>query len=185
MTAASDMTGLHEATIHTMVRTALMAIPIDPNATDEDKAHLKEDVVLALTMLGPRDSAEAMLAVRAVIAHHASVELLRRAFHTDVTPTEADRLCARHTAMSNLATRLQRELQRLHATRPMARPAPKAEPASQAQPAPSAAPAPTAEAPPITMPTPTRPPQAHPTEPQASATHQAPAKTPPPDRLAA
>jgi hypothetical protein len=180
MTIASSTTGLSESNIHTMVRSALMAIPIDPACTEADKNHLKEDVASTLITLAPRDPAEAMLAVRAVIAHHASVELLRRAFHTDVTPAEADRLCARHTALSNLAARLQRELRQLHTTHPVARPAPKAEPA------PTVVAAEVATAPvtprPVQVP---HVPQAQPTAPKTHIADKVPANTPPPLPLAA
>jgi hypothetical protein len=125
----STTAGLPDATIHTMLRETLAAIPLDPNMTDEDKAMLKEHVALTLATLAPRDPAEAMLAQRIVVAHHSAMECLRRAAQPDVSNGEMLKLHAKHVAESNLSARLQRELRQLQAARPVASAVPKAEPA--------------------------------------------------------
>jgi hypothetical protein len=125
----SANTGLPEATIHTMLRETLSAIPRDPNMNDEDRALLKEAVALTLATLAPRDPAEAMLAQRIVVAHHCAMECLRRAAEPGVSNAEMLRLHARHVAESNLSARLHRELRQLQGARPVARPQTKAEPA--------------------------------------------------------
>ncbi len=72
----STPAGLPEATIHTMLRETLSAIPLDPDMNDEDKAMLKESVALTLATLAPRDPSQVMLAQRIVVAHHAAMECL-------------------------------------------------------------------------------------------------------------
>ncbi len=138
----STTAGLPEATIHTMLRETLGAIPLDPNMNDEDKAMLKEHVALTLATLAPRDPSEVMLAQRIVVAHHSAMECLRRAAQPDVSNAEMLKLHAKHVAESNLSARLQRELRQLQGTRPVARPAPKAEPAQPAAQQPQAEPPP-------------------------------------------
>lgn len=161
----STAAGLPEATIHTMLRETLSAIPLDPDMNDEDKAMLKESVALTLATLAPRDPSQVMLAQRIVVAHHAAMECLRRAAQPDVSNAEMLKLHARHVAQSNLSARLQRELRQLQAARPVARPEPKAEPAQptvQEQQS-ETAPAPVAEPP---------RPAARPTAPQRPNPHQ-------------
>ena len=104
----STAAGLPEATIHTMLRETLSAIPLDPDMNDEDKAMLKESVALTLATLAPRDPSQVMLAQRIVVAHHAAMECLRRAAQPDVSNAEMLKLHARHVAQSNLSARLQR-----------------------------------------------------------------------------
>jgi hypothetical protein len=163
----STNTGLPEATIHTMLRETLSAIPRDPNMNDEDRALLKEAVALTLATLAPRDPAEAMLAQRIVVAHHCAMECLRRAADPAVSNAEMLRLHARHVAESNLSARLHRELRQLQGTRPVARPEPKARPAQSASPQSRSEPAPPSldNRPTVAPTTPTNPPQQRPIAP--------------------
>ena len=155
----SPSTGLPEATIHTMLRETLSALPLDPNMNDEDRAMLKESVALTLATLGPRDAAEAMLAQRIVVAHHSAMECLRRAAQPDVSNAEMLKLHAKHVTQSNLSARLQRELRQIQAARPVARSVAKPEPVKpaveQAQSEPT--PTPVAETP-MPVPNPTNTP---------------------------
>jgi hypothetical protein len=169
----SSAAGLPEATIHTMLRETLSAIPLDPNMNDEDKAMLKESVVLSLTTLAPRDPAEAMLAQRIVVAHHSAMECLRRAAEPGVSNVEMLRLQARHVSLSNLSARLQRELRQLQAARPVARQAPKAEPAQPAVQQPQPEPASTSLVRrPKPAPNPTNPPPPRPNAPPPDRTEK-------------
>jgi hypothetical protein len=146
----STSAGLPEATIHTMLRETLAAIPLDPNMSDEDKAMLKEHVAFTLAALAPRDPSEVMLAQRIVVAHHCAMECLRRAAQPDVSNAELLKLHARHVAESNLSARLHRELRQLKAaTRQVAASAPQTRPAqpdarqpNSPQPRPASAPRP-------------------------------------------
>ena len=67
---------LDPATYHTMLDTAVEALPHPPHATAEQRAQTCEAAILAIAALHPRDPLEAMLAARIVALHyHAMYDL--------------------------------------------------------------------------------------------------------------
>lgn len=101
------------ASIDTMYRSTLGSLPMAPNATDDEKRQLRQAAVAALASLGARDAQEAMLATRIVTAHYAAMECFRRAAQPDLSDNMMLRLQTRATALSNLASRTKRELQKM------------------------------------------------------------------------
>jgi hypothetical protein len=107
--------GIDPVTITVMFQAAIAALPVDPGASADAVAARHKAALLEVTALHPRDPVEAMLAARIVSAHHASIACFSRAMQSDVDDAMALRQRARATTLSNLATRLSRELKQLQA----------------------------------------------------------------------
>ncbi len=128
---------LDPATLATLVRTTLDALPVNPDWSAEDIAARREAALLAVAALGPRDPVEAMLAARVVALHHAVMESLRRAVLPEAEDTMVIRLRGSAIALSRLFDATLRELEQMQArpARPVqAAPEPAAEEDDDRQP---------------------------------------------------
>jgi hypothetical protein len=108
-------TQLDPATLATLVRTTLDALPVNPDWSAEDIAARREAALLAIAALGPRDPIEAMLAARAIVTHYAVMECFRRAVQPDIEDVLAMRLRNNAIALSRLFTTTLRELEQMQA----------------------------------------------------------------------
>jgi len=135
--------GIDPVTISAMFQAAIGSLPAVPGASAEAVTARHKAVLLEVTAFHPRDPVEAMLVARIVSAHHASIACFHRAMQPDVDDAMVLRQRARANALSNLATRMTRELQRLQAApsahevkvqMPAAAPQPAAKPADHAMP---------------------------------------------------
>jgi hypothetical protein len=135
--------GIDPVTITAMFQAAIGSLPVDPGASAESVTARHKAALLEVTAFHPRDPVEAMLVARIVSAHHASIACFSRAMQPDVDDAMALRQRARATTLSNLATRLSRELKQLQAApsahevnvqMPVAAPQPPAMPAERAMP---------------------------------------------------
>ena len=116
MAHLSDL--LPTATIDTMFRSALTALPMDPAASPADAAQVRHSAMIALASFHVRDPIEAMLATRIVTAHYAAMECFRRAALPENSNQEMLRLHAKAVSLANLSDRTVRELTRLQAEAP-------------------------------------------------------------------
>lgn len=114
-----------------MLRATIQGIPVNPNASEADIGENRKAAVIALTSLRPRDPIEAMLAARIVATNFAALACYCRAGLPDCADDVMLRLHAEAIALSNLATRLLRELRELQAE-PAAIAAPREQPADTA-----------------------------------------------------
>ena len=135
------------AILTTMLRTTLEALPVNPNATAEETAVLRQFVEYALTELAPCTAQQAMLASRIVSADFAVMECFRRAMLPDLPHNHVARYQANVVRLARLADTTRRELRMLQAeqraeatpTQPKATAAPAAVRPPEPQPRPAAA----------------------------------------------
>jgi hypothetical protein len=142
MSDTPQISCLDLASLNAIVRTTIDALPVNPDATPEERADLRRAVLLAIAELGPSNRWEAMFAAQATTAHYAMMEAFRRAALPDLPNAEVIRLHGTALSLarqSMVSLRELRQVQAAVATR-SASPQFQAEAARHADPAPSAAP---------------------------------------------
>ncbi len=148
---AAPSSPLDLATLNTLLRNTLDALPQHKQLTPQDLAESRQAALHLVAALAPRDPAEAALAGRCVAAHHALMEAFRCAAVPDLPATLMLRFQGRAIALSRVMTATLRELEQRQ-QRPARRLAP-ALPQPAAQPA-AAPPAPRTAAAPLVAPAP-------------------------------
>ena len=106
---------LHPAVLPTMIRTTLDALPVNPDATEEETALQRETALIDLRHLAPMDPAQARLAARIVTAHYMSMECMRRAARPGLPDSLIMRLQGRSVALDRVRTEAQRQFDKLKA----------------------------------------------------------------------
>ena len=101
------------AILTTMLRTTLNALPVNPDATAEETAALRQMVEYALTELEPNTPIQAMLASRIISADFAVMECFRRSMLPDLPHNHVARYQANVVRLSRLADATRRELRML------------------------------------------------------------------------
>lgn len=135
---------LDPATLATIVRVTLDALPHHPHATADEQATRREAALLAVTSQHPRDPLEAMLAARSVAAWYATMDSFREAVQPDLPLVLKLRVRGKAVALSRLTTTTHQELQKRQAG-PPAHPVPV--PAQLQAPRPQPAPPPSLPSP--------------------------------------
>jgi len=77
---------LDPVTFAAMLRTTVDALPFHPQASAEEKAHMREAASLVVAALRPRDPLEAVLAARFVSAHYHVMDYFRAAAQPNLPP---------------------------------------------------------------------------------------------------
>jgi hypothetical protein len=169
---------LEPATAKTMIDQVLDALPIKPDASDQDKAALQAAALFMLYELRPASPQQAALAACHVSSHFGAADFLKRAARAEVADLIAIRLRNAAAGMARLATSSRRELQEVQvAAAVQQRQAATAAARAAAEPSPAAAPAGQPAAPPAT-PAPAAPPAQPPRAAAAPAGAPAPAPVP-------
>ena len=138
----TDNCPLGLATLNTLLRSTLDALPHHPQATADEIAQQREAAMLVVAALGPRDPVEAVIAGRYVAAHHAMMEAFRCAAQPDLPPALVLRFQGKAIGLARMTTVALRELERRQEGPPMrVVPLPPV-PESRPQPAPAAQTAP-------------------------------------------
>ena len=164
---------LDPATLNTMLRSTIEALPQHPHATAEARAERCDAAFHAISALRPRDPLEAMLAARIIVLHYHAMYNLACCLQPN-TPGDLQIRCqGRAESLGRQSDKMRAEYLHHQQTNPARRPlglpaAVAPEPQPQPQPAPQAAADPTA-APPTTEAGPKPAPAARPATPAPSA----------------
>ncbi len=163
-TQSEPTTPLDLATLNTLLRSTLDALPHHKLATPEEIAQTRDAAILLVAALAPRDPTEAALAGRYVAAHHAMMEAFRCAAQPDLSAALVLRFQGKAVALSRVVTLTLRELEQRQQRPARPKAAAPALPDPRPQPAPQAAPParPQTSAAPPTGRTPAPPPAAAP-----------------------
>ena len=135
---------LDPATTDATLTMIYAALHLDPDRTPAQHRTRREAAAEMFAALHPRDPIEAAYAARAVAAHYASMECLRRAVLPDTPHNLADRLYGKALSLSRMSTDMDRTIRKRQAETPCAQPQPAAQPSMPAPPPSAAAPPPAA-----------------------------------------
>ena len=113
-----ELAGLTPATRGLVVRTVLAVLPVNPDDSTAETEQQRLAALLAVAALAPRDPLEAILAARAVAAHHVAMACLGRSTQADVSDKIAVRLRNSAVSLSHMFDTALRLLERRQATRP-------------------------------------------------------------------
>ena len=148
----AEQNPLAPATLNTLLRSTLDALPHRPQASVEEIADRRHAAMQAIAALGPRDSVQTGIAGRTIAAHYAMMEAFRCAAQPDLPPALKLRFQGRAIGLARMmAVALREPAQRqdrppLRVAQPPAVPQPRPQPAAAPRTAP--APLPAAETPP-------------------------------------
>ena len=141
-TSATAHLTLDPATTDATLTTIYAALHLDPDRTPAQHQTRREAAAEMFAALHPRDPIEAAYAARAVAAHYASMECLRRAVLPDTPHNLADRLYGKALSLSRMSTDMDRTIRKRQAETPCAQRQPAAQPSMPAPPLSAAAPPP-------------------------------------------
>jgi hypothetical protein len=146
---------LDPATLRSMLRSTIDAVPHDPDASVEELTNLRDAAFTVIAALRPRDPLEALFAARCVVAHYQLMDNFRCAAQRNLPPSLVLRYQGRAVELSRLMDGTMQDLRRRQAypalqptAEPVQAPSPAAQPTqaepAQAQPAQPPTPAATA-----------------------------------------
>jgi hypothetical protein len=125
---------LDPATTDATLTMIYAALHLDPDRPPAQHRTRREAAAEMFAALHPRDPTEAAYAARAVAAHYASMECLRRAVLPDTPHNLADRLYGKALSLSRMSTDMDRTIRKCQAETPCAQPQPAAQPSLPARP---------------------------------------------------
>jgi hypothetical protein len=141
VTVSAPPLSLDPATRSTLLQTISDCLPQLPNASEAERAAMREAAFLLVAALDPRDPLQAMFAAHFIVAHYASMNAFRHAARPDLPPVLRVRYKSVGGSLARLTINRLRELKRLQGlpmlpTKVMARvDSPRAQQAPAASPA--------------------------------------------------